>query len=156
MSVVKFQTRFLKTGVILQQVDQRFKRAKNLTQALKKGAKQAQESVRQEFLGSYWKTPSGGQVSWERRKDNLNHPLLILTRALFLEWTEGQPVITPKTFSIGSSLPYAEVQRGGTGSDIQQSPLWKNITPRPHGTRNPELDEKIRETILEFIVFGTT
>lgn len=154
MAIVKFQTRFLKTGKILEQVDQRYKRAKNLRPVMPLCASLAQESVRREFIGSYWESPSGSAIDWVPRKDQKTHPLLILSGDLFISWTEGEPVINNKSFSIGSDLEYAAVQRGGTGSDIQQSPLWGNIPPRPHGTRNPRLDEQIREEIFDFIVNG--
>jgi hypothetical protein len=154
MSGVKFQTRFLKTGNILREIDLRYKRARNLRPGLEAAAKEAQLSVREEFIGSFWKSYSGAKISWSKRKDNFNHPLLILSRRLFLDWTEGQPTITDRTFSIGSSLPYAEIHRGGSGADIQTSPLWNNIPPRPHGTRNPDLDESVRTKILDYILFG--
>lgn len=156
MAFVKFQTKFLRTGKILQEIDQRYKRARDLNPALKSASEHAKQSVREEFLGGFWKNPGGGKVDWAKRKDNKNHPLLILSRALFLSWTSRNAIITPKTFSIGSDLEYAEIHRGGSGAQISQSPLWNNIPPRPHGTRNPDLDEKVRRTILDYIVFGRT
>lgn len=155
MPVVRFKSQFSKTDQLLKEIDKRFRRTKDLSPILQKAAKEAQESVRQEFLGSYWNSPSGGKIEWAKRKDNKKHPLLILSRALFLDWTEREPRVTKKTFAIGSDKEYAEVQRGGSTNQISLSPLWKNITPRPHGTHNPELDEKIREMIRQYIAFGT-
>ena len=59
---------------------------------------------------------SGGYGSWAPRKDNLPHPLLRRTGALFRSYTDANAVVSnqPRMLIFGSQLFYAEYLEEGT------------------------------------------
>lgn len=156
MATVRLKLAFQRKGVLLRDISEKSKRAQDLSPVLKNAAGVAHKLIAQEFSGKYWLTPSGGKQKWApRRSGKYKHPLLLLSHDLFNSWQDtSTDKITPHTFSIFSNVEYAEVQRGGSGAEISTTPLWNNVIPRPHATRNPELDRVVSLMIMAFIRTG--
>jgi hypothetical protein len=117
MGEARIKVRVIKTSKILQDLPKSLKRAQDLSPAMEKGVDVARGIIEEEFLGSFWFTPSGGKKSWAPRKDKKPHPLLLKSNNLFNSWMGiGDSVenTTRSSFTVGSDLPYARVQRGGS------------------------------------------
>jgi phage gpG-like protein len=169
MAKIRFKAQFNKTGEILRQVDRRFKRTRDLSPVLRGPVKETiRASIREEFSAEVWKSP-GGNIPWTDLSDNYAdekqadvgfvHPILTLTGRMFGAWMGEESaghhpieIITEKTIQIGIESEWGEVHRGGSGNEVQTSPLWNNIPPRPHGTHNPEMDQQVKELIFDYLV----
>lgn len=167
---VGIEGRFQKRSPVLRLVQDHLHRASDLTPAMSAAVDIVEDSIREEFEGRFWKTPSGGTQGWAPRKDKKSHPLLRLTGALFDAWMGGSGSVRfarKHSFLVGvdgASIPdsksrdrptdWPAVHRGGSGRNVQTSPVHKGIKPRPHATHSPELDARIRDAITGFILTG--
>lgn len=96
--------------------------------------------VRQEFEGSFWRSPSGSKEKWAKRRSG-THKLLIKTGRLLRGSTgqssESRSSHTDRSFDIQINVPYAYIHRGGTS--LSPTGKVKNVTPRRFATDNPEI-----------------
>lgn len=104
--------------------------------------------VKEEFEGSFWRSPSGAKIKWEPRRGGGKHRLLIKTgellRASTGQSSKGRSSHTKKSFSIYIDVDYAYLHRGGTSL----SPTGDlGITPRRFATDNPEIREIFKERV---------
>ena len=101
--------------------------------ALSSAAEQVRASVKKNFGRQ---TDSGGNV-WPPRKDDLPHPLLILTSAMFEASSGGAGSFT--NFSqaaveigiIGAAIPYAAVHQYGAGRVPRREYFYLNKEEEP-------------------------
>lgn len=82
-------------------------------------------SIREEFAGAYWKSPSGARVPWKATQPFGSRPagptLGGTDGGLFRAWMGGPGGYERRTataVTLGVSRPNAAVHRGGTGTSV--------------------------------------
>jgi hypothetical protein len=159
---------------------------KNPAPFLAESVKVMRASVGEEFAGKFWKMPSGGRQPWakfseatKKMKGFQDHPLLEESGTLSQAWLglNGYSLtkIDRNSASIGvQGLPYAALQRGGSGGGIASEILipvtakmrfflggskgfWlkpdtaslRHVS-RPQATGDPALLAKLQGMLLDF------
>jgi len=99
----------------------------------RKVASAIKASIREEFLGSYWKRPGGSRETWEKVntafRKGAKKPFRGLSGSLYRAWRSAAPTISGRRVEITAKHPGMAMHRGGEGLDARVRRTRVNVTP---------------------------